>query len=347
MPLSLRPARILILFALSFAVVSATWAQQHFTSCLSSNVNDAVVVIPTDANVTLGTAGDSLSTGDEIAVYSDDGECAGMAIWDGAKSAVSFAVADRDSTAGLLTGYVTGEPLKFRVWLQSSDEEAEASVSYTCSLPTCRSDGKYEPGATYEVTDLDASSSLPVELTTFEATRSNQSVVLEWRTASESNNSGFEVQHKNVSTDTWSTLSFVEGAGTTTRPQQYSYEYEKVDYGTHQFRLVQVDRDGSQTISKSVELAYTLDRAYEISEVYPNPIRQNGSLDVTVKEAQHVTVRLYDILGRAQGVLLDRKLPADRTETVQIDGRRLPSGQYFVRVQGNSFQATRKMTLVK
>jgi hypothetical protein len=220
-------------------------------------------------------------------------------------------------------------------------------VSYDCGLVTCRSDGKYEVGATYEVGEIDASSSLPVELTTFEATRKSQSVVLEWRTASESNNSGFQVQHKGVTASDWSTLSFVEGAGTTTAPQRYQYEYDKVDYGTHQFRLVQVDRDGSETISKSVELEYTLDRAYQISEIYPNPVQQNGTIDVTVKEPQQVTVRLYDILGREQGVLLDRKLPADRTETVQIDGRRLPSGQYFVRIEGTSFQTTRRLTLVK
>ena len=66
-----------------------------------------------------------------------------------------------------------------------------------------------------------------------------------------------------------------------------------------------------------------------------------------MKESQHVTVRLYDVLGRAQGILLDRTLPADRTETIQIEGQGLPSGQYFVRVQGASFQITRRLTLVK
>jgi hypothetical protein len=344
---SFSPMRTLFVFFLAFAVVSPTWAQQHFTNCLTNNVNDAVVVIPTDAVTALGADGDSLQTGDEVAAYSNDGQCAGMAVWDATQSAVSFPVADRDSTAAILNGYEVGETLKFRIWSQSADQEVKATASYTCTLLSCRSDGAYEREAIYEVSALDASSPLPVELTTFEATRRSQSVVLEWQTASESNNSGFQVQHKAASATSWSTLSFVEGAGTTTTPQQYRYEYDKADYGTHQFRLVQIDRDGSETVSKSVELEYTLDRAYEISKISPNPVRQSGSVDVTVKESQHVTVRLYDVLGRAQGILLDRTLPADRTETIQIEGQGLPSGQYFVRVQGASFQITRRLTLVK
>lgn len=347
MVFSVRPMRTVFWIALLLGLPFSAWAQQHFSNCLSNTADDATVLVPSDATVDLGT-GDSLSTGDEIALYSDDGKCVGVAVWDSSKTAVSIAVADRDSTAEITTGYETDEPLKYRIWRASDDTEFEvSSVSYTCTLPGCRSDGAYKRDAIYEVSSLDASTALPVELTTFKATRRGESVVLNWRTASETNNSGFRVQHKEIGAGSWSTLSFVEGAGTTARPQTYQYEAEDLAYGSHQFRLAQVDRDGSRSTSKTVEVAFKLDSAYEISKVYPNPVRQTGEMKLTVKESQTVTVRLYDLLGREQGVLLDRSLSGDQTERVQLKTDQLTSGQYFIRVEGDGFQVTRRITVVK
>jgi hypothetical protein len=326
---------------------SPAWAQQHFTNCITNSTDDATVVLPADASVSLGN-GDNLSTGDEIALFSDDGQCAGAAVWDAEKTAVSISVADRDSVAGVTAGYERGETLKYRIWRASDDQVFEvSSASYTCSLPPCRTDGVYERDAVYELSGLDASSALPVELTDFAATRSGQSVVLKWNTASETNNSGFKVQHKTERSASWSTLSFVEGAGTTTQPQSYQYEAGDLPYGTHEFRLAQIDRDGTRNTTETVEVALSLDSGYEISKIYPNPIRQSGTVDVTVKESQSVVVRLYDILGREQRVLFDRTLPGDQTESIQLTPDRLPSGQYFLRVEGEDFQVTRRMTVVK
>jgi hypothetical protein len=343
-------ARSICTVLLAAAVLGAApiaSAQQHFTDCLPNTANDATVVLPEDATVTFG-ASDSLRTGDEIAVYSDDGTCVGAAVWDSSKSAVSIPVADRDSLAGTSAGYVTGETLKYRIWRSSDGSEFEvSSASYDCTLPPCRSDGTYERNAVFEVAALDASSSLPVELTEFAATRRGEAVVLNWRTASETNNSGFKVQHQTASGTDWQTLSFVEGAGTSSRPHTYRYEAEDLGYGRHAFRLAQIDRDGSATTTKTVEVAVGLDSAYEISKVAPNPIRQTGSLDLTVKKPQRVVVRLYDLLGREVGVYFNRSLPADQTKSVQLNTDRLSSGQYFLRIEGESFRVTRRVTVVK
>ena len=331
---------------LLLGLCSPTWAQQHYTNCLPNSPNDATVVLPTDAAVSLGNG--DLSTGDEIALFSDDGKCAGVAVWDAEKTAVSISVADRDSVAGVTAGYEPGETLKYRIWRASDDQEfTVSSASYTCSLPTCRSDGVYERDGLYELSALDASSPLPVELTNFAATHNGQSVVLKWNTASETNNSGFKVQHKSERSSSWSTLSFVEGAGTTTRPQSYQYQASDLPYGSHEFRLAQIDRDGTKSTTETVEVALSLDSGYEISKIYPNPVRETGALDVTVKESQTVVIRLYDVLGRQKRVLFDETMPADQTRSVQLTPERLSSGQYFLRVEGEQFQATRRMTVVK
>jgi len=66
------------------------------------------------------------------------------------------------------------------------------------------------------------SNQLPVELTEFTGRKSEQGVELAWRTASELNNSGFEVERKSQGAD-WNTLGFVRGNGTTTEAQSYSF----------------------------------------------------------------------------------------------------------------------------
>jgi hypothetical protein len=95
---------------------------------------------------------------------------------------------------------------------------------------------------------------LPVELVSFEATDEGENTVeLSWQTASESGNEDFEVQRQ-LDEDDWTSLGFVEGAGTTTEAQIYRYTAEDVPAGFQQFRLKQVDLDGDSTYSGTVSL---------------------------------------------------------------------------------------------
>jgi hypothetical protein len=87
--------------------------------------------------------------------------------------------------------------------------------------------------------------------------------------------------------------------------------------------------------------------AYAVSAVRPNPTSGRGRLEVQVREKQDVRVVLYNVLGQAVRTLHDGPLPANTPRTVAVDGSSLASGVYFVRVQGEAFQATRKVTLTQ
>lgn len=342
-----RMTRIIPLLATLLLVPGSVLAQEHFTECIDSNVNDATVIVPSDTTFTYPDGG-PLVTGDEVALYSDDGRCAGVAVWDSSKTAVSLAVADLDSTAGILDGYKANEPLTYRVWRASENEEYKVSSStYACTLPHCRSDGTYARDALYEVSKLEPSASSDMHLAKWNATERTEGVVLHWRTERETNTAGFRVEHKSDTTEAWSTLAFIDGGGTTSAPQDYRYETTNLDYGSHRFRLSHISEDGSKTTSQSLTVTHSLRSNYNVSKVYPNPVQQNGTLKLTVKEPQNVVVRLYDILGRRQAVLLDRRIPGDETETVHLDLRRTSSGQYFLRVDGENFQQTRRVVVVR
>jgi CSLREA domain-containing protein len=204
-------------------------------------------------------------------------------------------------------------------------------------------------------TDVDGNTSeftstatqLPVELISFKATQGGNGVVrLTWKTASETNNAGFDVEHK-TGEQSFSELGFVDGAGRTTEVQQYSFRAESLDPGTHVFRLRQVDLDGTATYSDEVEVTLTMTEAYVLRAPYPNPAHEQATIDIAVREAQPVTVTLYNALGQRVRTVFDGTLPASTPRSLQLDGARLSSGLYVVRMTAPSFHATETVTFVK
>ena len=194
---------------------------------------------------------------------------------------------------------------------------------------------------------------LPVELQELTVQQHDQRALLEWTTASETNNAGFYVETQPLSADStttesdWTDLGFVEGTGTTDTPQSYQFETDALDYGAHAFRLRQVDTDGTETATDPVTIEVQLDDAYAIDAPYPNPSNEQATLPVTVQETQRVQVMLYDMLGRRIATVHDGEIRGQDTQAIQLDTGRLASGTYFVRVRGKDFTATERVTVVR
>lgn len=116
---------------------------------------------------------------------------------------------------------------------------------------------------------------LPVQLVAFEAKRGTASAVaLSWRTASELNNAGFEVQ-RSLDGRTWAKVGFVAGHGSTTMANSYAY----TDYASTAvyYRLLQIDTNGQQAYSPVRTVPALAAVAGLVA--YPNPAR--GTVNVT------------------------------------------------------------------
>ena len=187
---------------------------------------------------------------------------------------------------------------------------------------------------------------LPVELADFEATPDGRVVTLRWATASETNNAGFEVQHRQGEGH-FTRLAYVEGAGTTTAPQTYAHRLDGLAPGRHAFRLKQIDLDGTATYSPDVEVAVELPSAYLVEPAYPNPFRQSATLRFGVQQTQRVEVAVYDVLGRRVQTLFSGVAEAGAVETLTSDGGGLPGGVYLVWVSGAHGQTAQRVTLLK
>ena len=185
---------------------------------------------------------------------------------------------------------------------------------------------------------------IPIELLSFDAIVDGQSVSLNWETGSETNNAGFEVQM--LQGESWGALGFVEGHGTTTETQQYSYSLDLLP-GSYTFRLKQIDYDGQFELFGNVEATVDTPGTHLLSEVYPDPFNPQVQFTLTVGRAQQVRIEVFNTLGRRAAVLHKGPLPGGGTHRFTFDADSLPSGVYLLRVTGETFAATRTMTLLK
>lgn len=192
----------------------------------------------------------------------------------------------------------------------------------------------------------DATNQLPVELTAFEGTFKNGEVHLSWRTASEQNNSGFEVE-RSVDRETFTKIGFVRGAGSTTEAQSYTF----VDRGnftgeTVYYRLKQVDFDGRFEYSPVIEVAVLLPTKFALMQNYPNPFNPSTTIAYELPTRAKVLLKVYDMLGREVATLVNGEQTAGRYAQ-PFNASQFSSGVYFYRLQAGNFVETKKMILVK
>ena len=197
--------------------------------------------------------------------------------------------------------------------------------------------------------------SLPVELTEFTAQVDNDEVILSWTTASEINNDGFAIERRakidvvdqNIAFDSFEEIGFVNGAGSTSSEQAYRFTDTTAEPGIHQYRLRQVDRDGTISYSAIVEIEIDLADAFLLSGAYPNPFNPASTFTLQVSESQDVTIELYDVLGQQVDVLFSGALSAGSPRSFVIDGSALPAGLYLYRATGERFVDQKSVTLIK
>ena len=191
---------------------------------------------------------------------------------------------------------------------------------------------------------------LPVELASFNVISKGGNVELNWLTATEVNNKGFEIERK--TDNIWINIGFVSGKGTTTYPSKYFYtdNLKNESYsGSIAYRLKQVDYDGTYKYSKEIDVQVKSNpEEYSLMQNYPNPFNPSTVIKYSVRENTHVVLKVFDMLGREVSTLLDEEKPAG-TYKISFDAARagLSSGTYFYTIKAGDFVQTKKMILLK
>jgi len=194
---------------------------------------------------------------------------------------------------------------------------------------------------------------VPVELISFSAEVVNNEVKLSWQTATETNNSGFEILRCAQNDRVWWAVGFANGYGTTTEPKSYLFTDESFIPGSYEYRLKQIDFDGSFTYSDIIEVEVAVPNIFSLEQNYPNPFNPSTTIRYEIPEQSFVTIKVYDILGNEITTLVNEEKAAGNYEvefnTSSHSGnvRNLTSGIYFYRLQAGSFIETKKMILMK
>ena len=191
---------------------------------------------------------------------------------------------------------------------------------------------------------------VPVELSSFSAAYLNGSVKLNWTTSSELNNSGFEI-HRSVYDDApgnriWLTKGFIEGRGTTTEMNTYSFIDNEPITGKNYYRLKQIDFDGTFTYSYEIETDVHGITEYSLEQNYPNPFNPSTIISWQSPVDGWQILKVFNILGNEIATLVNEHKPAGRHQ-VEFNAEGLSSGVYFYTITADNFSQTRKMMLIR
>ena len=215
---------------------------------------------------------------------------------------------------------------------------------------------------------------IPVELTSFVGKEIDGNVQLNWSTATETNNLGFEIERtplgppfgKEGKKGEWEKIGFVQGHGTTTKPQSYSFKDESIQSGTYQYRLKQIDYDGSYEYSNIIEVEVGIPTEFSLEQNYPNPFNPTTRIRFSLPQQKNpllggderggslpVQLIIYDILGNEVATLINEEKKAGiyevefNTNNLSAVRNGITSGIYFYRLTAGNFSDTKKFVLVK
>ena len=249
--------------------------------------------------------------------------------------------------------------------------------TFLSSVSKGQSEIEYEPGTDINVTtgaDICAdvvtingtfsgdgtqcNSALPVELSSFSAIVKGDEVELNWQTATEVNNYGFEVERTSPRPSPyqgeggeagrgWEKIGFVEGHGNSNSPKNYSFEDKSVESGKYSYRLKQIDNNGGFNYSREVEVKVeAIPTEFALFQNYPNPFNPSTTIKFSLPETGYYSLKIFNTLGEEVAQLINGQLEGGNYR-LPFDASKLASGVYIYNLKGNNVNLSMKMTLMK
>jgi photosystem II stability/assembly factor-like uncharacterized protein len=317
-----------------------SWVKQSSSSGCGSNNLDAVFFIDDNNGYAVGTNGTIIHTtsGGSKWVDLSGGTTKNLHGVTFADSHSGWVVGDKGTIINTTNGGSS--------WLsQSSGVTADLNSTSFANLTSGWASGA---AGTIIHTSNGGGASLPVELVSFTASANGNNVTLNWKTATEINNKGFEVQ-KTVDGN-WINLGFVNGNGTTTNEEDYSFLDNSAGSGDVTYRIEQIDFDGSSKFSNEVSVAIA-PTSFELLQNYPNPFNPSTIITYQLPSDSKVILKVYNILGEEVATLVNEGQKAGEYK-INFNANNLASGIYLYQLRvasstSENFVETKKMTILR
>jgi len=183
--------------------------------------------------------------------------------------------------------------------------------------------------------------SIPVELESFTGSVSGMDVILNWNTITEKNNSGFNIYRNNIF------IRFIEGKGTSTERNLYTFTDKNPGRGFYEYKLEQVDYDGTAKTAGIISVNVSaLPDNFTLEQNYPNPFNPETNIKYGIIERSDVRISVFDAIGSEVSVL-QNGIKEPGYYQVSFNASELPSGIYFCKMQAGNFNSVIKMILIK
>jgi hypothetical protein len=326
-------------------------ALNHFVPAYTGNAYLAMNIYVTSVSL---SDGGNLGLNDEIGIFDGD-ICVGAYVLTGPiDQLISMKASTDDPTTTAIDGFTPGHVISYKFWLSAESKEVtNYTAVYSAGVGIFSSQGT----AVLSFTEL-----LPVELVLFSAEENNNQITLNWETATEKNNYGFEVQRQVSSKETtieyqdnqkssvknqkWEKIGFVQGNGNSNSVKRYQFVDKRL-FGGNKFsyRLKQIDTDGKFSYTKEIEIE-AIPKEYSLSQNYPNPFNPITSIEFQIVNPGLVTLKVYDILGNEVATILNKEFEPGYYK-YQWNGSGIASGVYFYRIKSGNFSQVKKMILMK
>ena len=190
---------------------------------------------------------------------------------------------------------------------------------------------------------------VPVTLSHLSARIADELEEIEWRTESETNTQGFEIQRREAPEAEWSPIGFVRAKGSGTASMTYTHAYRPESSNAAarwtQYRLKILDFDGSIEYSRPVDVAADDgDAAFELHASYPNPANGRLMLSFSISRDSRVRLTVVNMLGMVVRDVVDADLRSG-WYSHSVDTAELPSGTYLCVLKAGMKELTRTMTV--
>ncbi|QOJ27582.1 MAG: T9SS type A sorting domain-containing protein [Ignavibacteriales bacterium] len=228
-------------------------------------------------------------------------------------------------------------------------------------------DDNFNDGYPYLAWQNSGGTPLPVELISFTARADERTVTLQWKTATEVNNYGFDIErfgpferpvdvetmHPDrigTSASSLRVIGFVPGHGNSNSEKSYIYTDNSPADGYYYYRLKQIDTDGQFEHSGIVEVSVlTIPQELTLYQNYPNPFNAGTRISFALPHhlaGERVTLSVYDVTGSLTDRLFDRAAEPGRHD-IYWNGAERASGIYIIRLQGGGEMRVLRVILLK
>ena len=185
---------------------------------------------------------------------------------------------------------------------------------------------------------------VPVEFLSFTSNIQNGKVILDWVTATELNNRGFEIQ-RSIDNNIFVTVGYVEGKGNSITNQYYSFTDESIPRKVY-YRLKQFDFNGTYKYSETVEVDGVTVATIQLEQNYPNPFNPATTIKYQLGNDGFVSLKVYNELGEEVAVLVNEFQKGGSHQLI-FNANDLPSGMYVYKLSSGNYVESKKMILIK